>query len=59
MKNVLVIGAGRGQVPVINLCHTYGCNVYTVSPKGNYPGLEIADGICEADVRDYDKKKQG
>ena len=55
MNNVLIIGAGRGQVPIINICHNYGCSVFVVSPDGNYPGLNIADEICYADVRDYEK----
>lgn len=55
MKNALVIGAGRGQVPIINLCQNYGFNVYVVSPEGNYPGLEIASGICSVDIRNYEE----
>lgn len=55
MKNVLVIGAGRGQIPVINLCHNYGCYVYVVSPKGEYPGFDIADDCLYTDVRNYDE----
>ena len=55
MKNALVIGAGRGQVPIINLCQNYGYHVYVVSPPGNYPGLNIANGICPVDIRNYNE----
>ena len=55
MKNALVIGAGRGQVPIIRLCQNYGYRVYVVSPQGNYPGLDIANGICQVDIRNYNE----
>ena len=54
MKNVLVLGCGRGQIPIMNLCHQYGCNVIGVTPKGDYPGTKIADLLIFANVRDYD-----
>ncbi len=54
-KKTMVIGGGRGQIPIMNLCHKYGYDVLAVSPKGNYPGLNIADDVLYADVRDYDK----
>ena len=58
MKNVLVIGAGRGQVPVMNLCHKYGCNVICVTPNGNYPGIKIADNVFFEDVKNYNQRIQ-
>lgn len=51
MSRVLVIGAGRGQVPIIELCHKYGWEVLVVSPNGNYPGIEIADDVLFEDVK--------
>lgn len=51
MKKVLVIGGGRGQIPIINLCHKYGWHVTVVSPKGNYPGISIADDVFFEDVK--------
>lgn len=51
MKKVLVIGAGRGQVPIIDLLHKYGAYVCVVSPEGNYPGLRIADEVFYEDVK--------
>ena len=55
MKKVMVVGAGRGQIPVMDLCHKYGCKVIAVSPKGNYPGLNVADEICYQDVKDKEQ----
>lgn len=51
MDTVLVIGAGRGQIPIMNLCHKYGFKVCAVSPKGNYPGINIADEVLFEDVK--------
>lgn len=53
-KNALIIGAGRSQVPIIDLCHQYGCKVIAVSPKGNYPGLDIADEVLYEDVKNFE-----
>ena len=53
MPNVLVLGCGRGQIPVMDLCHKYGWKVIGVSPKGNYPGFDKADSVVFADVRNY------
>ena len=55
MKNVLIIGAGRGQVPIIKICQKYGYDVHVVSPYGNYPGLRIANHVCDTDIREYDR----
>lgn len=52
MKKVMVLGAGRGQVPIIDICHKYNCYVITVSPKGDYPGLYVSDKVYYFDVTD-------
>lgn len=52
MKKVMVLGAGRGQIPIMHLCHKYGWFVLVVSPVGNYPGLKVADEICFENVAD-------
>lgn len=54
MDKVMVIGAGRGQIPIINLFHKYGYFVIVVSVKGDYPGFQIADDCLYTDIRDYD-----
>lgn len=52
MKWVMILGAGRGQIPIIDLCHKYDCNVAVVSPQGEYPGIKAADYVYYADVKD-------
>lgn len=52
---VMVIGAGRGQVPLIELYHKYGCYVIAVSIEGNYPGFAICDEAFYADIRDRER----
>ncbi len=47
-----MLGAGRGQIPLILLCQGLGCRVTCVSPKGDYPGFAVADEAFVADVRD-------
>ena len=42
-KKLLVIGAGKNQVPIISCAKNMGCTVYVVTPKGGYPGIDIAD----------------
>ncbi len=52
MKKVMVLGAGRGQIPLINLCHKHGAYVIVVSPKGDYPGFQICDEAFYEDIKD-------
>lgn len=54
MKKVMILGAGRGQIPIIELCHKYGWYVIAVTPEGNYPGIQVADKICYIDVKDQE-----
>ncbi|EGQ9836762.1 ATP-grasp domain-containing protein [Vibrio cholerae] len=53
MSNILILGAGVYQVPLIKQVSMRGFNAIVVSPKGDYPGLEIADVWIDSDVRDY------
>jgi biotin carboxylase len=55
MKKVMILGAGKGQVPIINLAKRCGFETFVVSIPGNYPGLEVADNICEVDIRDKER----
>lgn len=50
-KKVMVLGAGRGQIPLINLCHKYGAIAIAVSPNGNYPGFDICDESFYEDIK--------
>ena len=52
---LLVIGAGIGQVPIIEKAKARGLYVITVSQKGNYPGLALADQVFECDI--FDKER--
>lgn len=49
-KNILIIGAGINQVPIIQTAKRLGYRVITVSPHGDYPGLDIADEVYHEDV---------
>ena len=52
MKNVLIAGAGRGQVGLYKAAREMGMRSIAVSIRGNYPGLMFADAIEYADVTD-------
>lgn len=52
---VMVIGAGRGQVPLIELYQKYGCYVIAVSIEGNYPGFAVCDEPFYADIKDCER----
>lgn len=54
-NKVMVLGAGVGQVPLIDYLHKLGKYVIVVSPGGNYPGFALADDILYEDIRDRDK----
>lgn len=54
-KLAMVLGAGKGQIPIIDLCHKYNWNVLVVSTKGNYPGFEIAEYCEYIDVRNKEE----
>lgn len=55
MKKVLILGAGRGQIPVIELCKKLNCQVSVASPEGNYPGFKLADKCIFEDVQNKEK----
>lgn len=54
MKKVMILGAGRGQIPIMEICRKYGWYIITVSPKGDYPGLQVADKVYFLNVIDKD-----
>ena len=51
-KKIMILGAGVGQIPFINICKNKGYEVIAVSPKGDYPGFDIADEVVYADTSD-------
>ena len=42
---LLIIGAKIGQVPLICKAHVRDIHVTSVSPRGNYPSIELANGF--------------
>lgn len=49
-KKIMILGAGRGQTDLIKAARKYGYKTVVTSIKGNYPGFELADEICYADI---------
>jgi len=49
-NSILIIGAGVNQLPIISVAKQLGYHVIAVSPKGNYPGLIIADEVLNEDI---------
>ena len=54
MDTVVILGASFGQLELIKECRNYGCYIIAVTPKGNYPGLELVDEVIFEDVRNVD-----
>ena len=52
MKNVLILGAGIYQVPLIRKAKELGYRVLVCSIPGNYPGLSISDKVFMEDTTD-------
>jgi biotin carboxylase len=55
MIKIMILGAGVYQVPLIEAAKSRGMETIAVSPKGDYPGLKIADKVYYIDVRDEEK----
>src|SRR5699024_1908977 len=51
----IVLGAGRGQLPIINIYQELGYKVIVISPEGNYPGFKIADYSYYYNVKDKEE----
>lgn len=54
MKKLLIIGAGIGQVPLLQKAKARGIHVTVVSIPGNYPCFELADDIIYMDIYNRD-----
>lgn len=52
MKKIMILGAGVGQLPFINIAHQKGAYVIVISPEGDYPGIKLADQFYALDTRD-------
>ena len=55
MKKIMILGAGAGQLPFINICKQKGAFVVAISPKGDYPGIKAADSFYDCDTRDKER----
>lgn len=49
-KKLMILGAGRGQVGLIQTAKKLGYTTVVTSIPGNYPGFAYADEICHADI---------
>ena len=54
MKKVMIVGAGAGQVPLIQHCRDLGLLTIVVSPFGPYPGIDMADKHIDEDIFNKD-----
>lgn len=55
MKKIMILGAGEGQLPFINICKKRGYYVIVVSISGNYPGFKLADKSYFVDTKNKDE----
>lgn len=46
----MIVGAGAGQVPIIEHCKRHGLYTIVISPFGPYPGIKIADKHINEDI---------
>lgn len=51
-SRIMILGAGRDQVPLIIDAKDYGLETVVVSCDGNYPGFDIADHCYKVDIKD-------
>jgi biotin carboxylase len=49
-QKIMILGAGRDQIPIIKKARQMGFFAIVVSVSGNYPGFAIADKSYEIDV---------
>ena len=54
MKNLMIMGAGIYQVPLIKTAKRMGVHTIVVSIPGNYPGFALADEVCYENTVDYE-----
>ena len=52
MKKLLILGAGRYQVPLIKRAKEMGLYTITCSIDGDYPGFKLADKVYYENITD-------
>lgn len=55
MKNILILGAGIYQVPLIKTAKKMGLHTIVASIPGNYPGFSLADEVLYENTVDYNR----
>ena len=55
LKRILILGAGEGQLPLIQRAKTRGLTVLVASPAGDYPGFSMASECCYVDIADQER----
>ncbi len=55
IKNIMILGAGVYQVPLIKTAQKMGLKTLVVSHLGKYPGIPIGDLFLEIDTTDADR----
>ncbi len=53
-QKLLIIGAGIGQIPIIEKAKARGVHVSVVTLPGKQPGIELADDVFYCDIYDRD-----
>ena len=51
-KKILILGAGTGQVSLIERANESGWYTIVASPQGDYPGFKLASECCYVDIGD-------
>ena len=54
-QKLLVIGAGIGQVPILEKARERGVHTTAVTLPGNQPGIALADDVFYCDIFDRDR----
>lgn len=49
-KRLLILGAGRGQVMLIETAKRMGYHTIVATMSDNYPGVALADEVCYVDI---------
>ncbi len=52
MSDLLILGAGIYQLPLIKRAHEHGYRTVVASIPGNYPGIEACDEFCPINTTD-------
>lgn len=54
-QKVFILGAGKGQLDIIELCKRKNYEVIVISIDGDFPGFKAADRCYKIDIRDKEQ----